>query len=239
MPRAFLVATALVVFFALIPACSAQKDADYEGEPLVVLRGNVVLGADAIPPAVHVMLGWDNFTRQGDIVSSEAATVRGSFPARFRLDVLRPPEPHVFNDFGHQGLHPNEVPLAVANIVALETPGPQGPLDSTAIGIVEDYVLVYMPEPVRPNTATANVLHGTLSQGFHLMKVVRFSPEEKQAMLAEREACYRTRAGEDNWAVRVACGSDYIYDELHEVPIGTEVTLKLAAGKSLDWPNYH
>jgi hypothetical protein len=225
--------------FVSLAACSAQKDGDYEGEPQATLRGTAVLAEGAQPSDAVLLMGWNNFAKNGDTVDYQTASIQGSFPAKFRLALTVLPPPESFNDFSAGGKYPNETPVAVAPIGAVR-PGTNlaKPADDDVLGAVEDYVVVYVDREVLPNTFAATFLHGTMGKGFHLMKVVKLSDEQESARRSERDSCMAPYRGGDIRAGQIACGTDPIFDELHEVPFETEVTLKMAPEKALDWPNY-
>lgn len=69
-----------------VAGCEAQVGPDYQGESLFTLQGNVVLAGDGRPDVIPVIAFAAGF--EYAVVD---ATVRGDFPAQFRLDVMVPP----------------------------------------------------------------------------------------------------------------------------------------------------
>lgn len=231
---------ALLLAFVALPACGAQKDNAYQGDTLVSVHGNIIVAGQAAPDSVRVALVWNNFAQNGDTSTVQDVTVQGSFPAKFQLDLLNPPPAEAFNDFSLHGHFPSEVPVAVGAILAVRPSADVAHLkDEDLAGLVENQVLVYVDRDVLPDTQAAQFVGGALPKGFHMMNVVRFTPEQKTAKKALYAQCSKDNVLLDPHAMSVACGNDGTFDELHEAPTGfaTEVTLRLAPEDQLDEPN--
>jgi hypothetical protein len=74
-------------FLTLVAAgCEAQVGEDYEGEVLLTLQGNVKL--DPETELLPKLAFYNDSDEAVEIIDTE---VSGEFPAKFRLDVIRPP----------------------------------------------------------------------------------------------------------------------------------------------------
>ena len=58
------------------------------------------------------------------------------------------------------------------------------------LGVSESFTLVYVESDVKPGTFSEKLLHGTLSKGFHLMKVVKIDEANKPL----QDACAQGRS---------------------------------------------
>lgn len=220
----------------LVTACSSQKGSSYAGEPVAQVRGTIVTSSSPPPAEATVILYWNNFARQGD--TSEIATLpaRGEFPAKFTIDIFSPPSPEQLNDFSQNGMLPNEARVGIATIYAV----PPGPFDKNTppLGVVEDYVVVYVERDTTPGTRAATFLGCALGAGFHLMKVTH----RPSGLGDTQTACYRgLPPGLNAQETYARCHDADIFDKLHEAEQGfaTDVSLKLAPEKDLDVPNYN
>ncbi|NOU26503.1 MAG: hypothetical protein HOO96_01240 [Polyangiaceae bacterium] len=151
------------------------------------------------------------------------------------------PLPEQMNDFGGNGKLPNEVRIGLAGIVAVapgtDLSGRTRPVP--VLGVVEDYEVVYVERDAVPNTIAAAFLGGPLRAGFHLMRVVRSSLSSVDQYKAS-QACYAALPpGTSEQQRYVQCHPSDIFDKLQEAEQGfdTNITLKLAPAKQLDFPN--
>jgi hypothetical protein len=80
----------LALMLAAVPACSAQAEPDYRGEPLAVLRGAIVTGERAAPGDVEAAVVWVS-EPELDGWPIARVHVRGEFPAQFSVEVFDPP----------------------------------------------------------------------------------------------------------------------------------------------------
>jgi hypothetical protein len=74
--------------------CDAQVGPDYAGEPLLSVRGQVVLAGENAADVTPV-IAFNTATGYA-VVNAE---VSGEFPAEFRLDVVEPPPPDALYDY--------------------------------------------------------------------------------------------------------------------------------------------
>ena len=211
----------ILLALPILPACDDNVDADYKGEPLVSLRGEVLMPADDATPAgdLEVVLAWQHFASDGDYVIVEKVEVGGSFPAAFDLDVYNPPPEATFNHAGE-----GEASVAVGIIVAVPTG--TDTVDEGAIeGVVEGHVLVYAPADTGGDAELSAFLGGPLTAGFHLLQLIPATDED----FAEYEACFEQ---EDT------SGCEYPFDRLAPAPIDTSLNLVLGDIEELDVPNF-
>ena len=84
--------------------CQAQVGEDYEGEPLLSLRGSVLLSEEQVDADLEPRLMY--IGRDGEAVLSRGE-LSGDFPAKFRYDVTEPPPESaihaVRSDYGYAG----------------------------------------------------------------------------------------------------------------------------------------
>lgn len=218
-------------------ACSAQKGQDYAGESLAAVRGNVNTASAPAPAHAKVIMVWNNFAKNGDTSASIAVTATGTFPANFTMDIVSVPPVEQRNDFTRGGTLPDETRVGVAAIYAVDPAVTAVDDETQVLGLVEDYVVVYAEHDVSPGTFAATFLGGTLSAGFHLMKVDHVAKGS-----ATEEACYASApAGLTERQQYAMCHPVDKFDKLHEAEQGfsTEVTLKLAPEDQLNFPNYN
>jgi hypothetical protein len=78
----------------VMSACDAQVGPEYAGEPLMSLRGQVVLAGENVADVTPV-IAFNTETGYA-VVNAE---VSGEFPAEFRLDVVEPPPPDALYDY--------------------------------------------------------------------------------------------------------------------------------------------
>lgn len=239
MLRALFVTTMVTTFFAT--ACSAQKGSDYAGKPAAQVRGTIVTQGTPPPNDAIVQLVWNNFAKSGDTLESANVPARGDFPANFTIDIFSPPSSDQLNDFSRKGMLPNESRVGVATIYAV-APGITKVDGKTPIlGVVEDFVVVYLEQDAIPGTIAATFVGGPLSAGFHLMKVSPPALPSGENGKAQT-ACYRSLPpGLNPQETYAKCHAADVFDKLHEAEQGfaTEITLKLAPEKDLNVPNYN
>lgn len=157
------------LLLAALAACGTQSDDHYQGEPLAVLRGQVVTQETSPPPADSVNLAWIRLGGHEPSVVAEQAPVTGTFPAEFELDVFAPPPDAAINDLPDLGGQ-----FGISFIASLD-PSSDLVHDPLLWGIAEHHMLAYLPDPIDANTMIAQFLGGVTAPGYHLMQDV---PEE-------------------------------------------------------------
>jgi len=239
MHRALFITTSIASFLAT--ACSSQKGPDYAGKPAAQVHGTIITSATPAPNDAIVELVWTNFARQGDTAETANVPAHGNFPANFTIDIFSPPSPDHLNDFSRRGALPNESRVGVATIYAV-APGTTKVDGKTPIlGVVEDFVVVYLEQDAVPGTIAATFVGAPLSAGFHLMKVSPPALPSGQNGAASN-ACYRSLPpGLNPQETYAKCHAADVFDKLHEAEQGfaTDIALKLAPEKDLNVPNYN
>src|SRR5262245_48092805 len=140
--------------FALWAGCDAQAGADYPGEPLAVLTGNVE-NQTGIPPAqtIDAALLWHahGSTSLDAIMSATPVMIEKVFPAQFTITIYLPPPPSTFAQ--------STLPYAVADIGAIVHDASAADLASGAavLGRIADPLLFYF---------ASNVPHGLMEQQY-------------------------------------------------------------------------
>ncbi len=163
-------------------ACDAQVDADYGGEPLLVLEGNIVaVGEIAVRGMV---LRWQTTDPRGPGEHQSALSLHTSFPNRFQAGVLgEPPE-------GGRVAFTGEPGFAEGYLFAR---------DGRRRTLGADYgrALVWLSAAAPEGGATAAYLGAALPAGFHVMTRVEapVAPPEQGPLV---EQCV-TRARAEGW----------------------------------------
>lgn len=184
-------ATFATFAFASLAAvgCESQADPAYLGEPIATVQGSVVNDGSAVS-AADVALLWALPQQNPDGLFGTGAAVSGQFPASFTLPIFTPPPEAALITAEETG--GDKVGLAL--ILAVEPGTTEGAITSfeqveaNMLGMSEDHVLVYIDHELEPNSLWEGFLGGRPSPGYHLMEVVRKTPEEKEAI----QACYET-----------------------------------------------
>jgi hypothetical protein len=184
--------SSLLLALALL-SCDPQADANYRGEPLISLQGQVVSSGPA-PPLEAAML-W----QRGEPPSTDdqelatRAPVSPAFPATFTAHLYQPPPAAA-----RRTLAPGEVTYARANAGAVPpgiavgvsvggaASGP-GPNAAGPYGIDANHWVIYLAADAPPGSLTAWWLGAALPAGFHLLRATAVNP---QCMTpAELDAC--------------------------------------------------
>jgi hypothetical protein len=154
------------LMLAAVAACGTQSDDHYQGEPLAVLRGQVVTQETAPPPADSVNLAWMGLGGRAPTVVAEEAPVTGTFPAEFELDLFAPPPTTAINNLPDLGGQ-----FGISFIASLD---PTSDLVNNPViwGMAEHHMLAYLPATIEANTMIAEFLGGVTAPGYHLMQDV-------------------------------------------------------------------
>ncbi|WP_434420151.1 hypothetical protein [Nannocystis pusilla] len=221
--------TALTLF-AAAPACDANVDADYQGEPLLTLRGEVAKPDKAPTQDVEVVVAWFPFKIGENYMVAQKAAVEGSFPASFALDLYTAPDASMLSEFDE-----NDPGFAIAYIFAVPAGTDLGEFggeeEPPIAGVVETHLLVYAAGdlPENHDTVTFGIFPEPLKAGFHLFQA---TPKTD----AELEAIYECLAEATSIEEEVACGS--IHDTLVPVPFDTSLVLTLGDIDELHFPEF-
>lgn len=96
MPQSSALPLMALLIAAALSGCDPLADASYFGEPLLSLQGDVsgALPANVAGNDVSVAVVWLRSENDEDFAPiTESAVVEAGFPARYRLDLFRPPPP--------------------------------------------------------------------------------------------------------------------------------------------------
>ncbi|MDC3961255.1 hypothetical protein [Polyangium jinanense] len=173
----------------IVAGCDAQVDPDYQGEALATVQGSVV-NDGSTASAAEVALIWSLPQQNPDGLFGTSAAVSGQFPASFTLPIFTPPPDAALITAEESG----QDKVGLALILAVKPGTSEGSIsdfeqvEANMLGMSEDHVLVYVDHELEPNSIWESLLGGRPSPGYHLMEVVRKTPEEKQAI----QACYQT-----------------------------------------------
>ena len=88
--------------FAPALGCEAQANDEYSGEPLLSLKGNVVVSADQADADLVPRLGFAQWELEEPALIMVDGEVTGEFPAKFRFDVTQPPPDEALNEPWHE-----------------------------------------------------------------------------------------------------------------------------------------
>ncbi|APR79001.1 Hypothetical protein A7982_04348 [Minicystis rosea] len=237
-----------------IAGCDSQADPGYKGEPLASLQGTVV-GDGSSAPAAEVILLWD-VNDHPLVMVGTSAPVSGQFPASFTMPIYTPPPDEgliVSDDTGN-----DKVGLAYILVAkAGTTQGKVSDLEQVqenTLGMSGQYVVVYVDHELDPGSWWESVLGGRPSAGYHLMEVVRKTPEQiaqihacSQQYSDATSACYEACPQDDEASYEACvtscdaqipdpqCGS--VHDTFHEAPDGfsTSIAVQLGALQGFDW----
>jgi hypothetical protein len=196
--RPFL-ASALALAAAALPACDAQTDPSYGGEPLATLRGTVT-SSDPSPPAdASVTLIWEVWTTNGDSASGVEVPVSGSFPAAFSLELLAPPPAAVLNP-PPQGATEQ---VGTAYISVLPDGAAYDPAmdEEDFLGFAPEHVLVYVAQDIQPGSFWEGYLRSLPTAGYHLMKWKKPTAAEE----VEIDACFAQASADCEACLAQAC----------------------------------
>lgn len=128
-----------------VTACGdALVDATYTGEPRYVLSGEVKsLAPSSQKGTTRVILAWDNWVRNGDIISFQSVELASRNPPfDYELRLMDDPPTEALNDFVGRGL------LGMAYVIVYEdvnqdgSPGDEEPQR----GIAPGHIVLFAPE---------------------------------------------------------------------------------------------
>lgn len=183
----------LALALALCCACDPQADGKYLGEPLATFDGYVSrAGVAPLEAAMLWQRGAPPSTNDQELATR--APVQTGFPARFTLHLYQPPPAAA-----RRTLRPGQVPYARANAgavpygVAAEAAAALPASANIPYGIDPNHWIVHLPSDVPPGSLMEWWLGGTLSAGFHLLRVASVNPECIPA--AQLDACAADLAG--------------------------------------------
>jgi hypothetical protein len=183
---------AALALVAVGPACDAQAERSYLGEPLVTLRGQVA-GQPPLPPLEAAML-WQRGPppSTSDQELATKAPVEAGFPAAFTIRLYQPPPAAARRTLAAGEVsfargNAAAVPYGIANGAAV----PAGPgASGGSYGVDVDHWVIHLERDVPARSLTAWWLGAPLPAGYHLLKVTGVNPACIPA--AELEACVGT-----------------------------------------------
>jgi len=171
--------------------------AEYRGDALLILQGQVMVEED-LPPLeaeVRVAVFWSSRGGHGETHQQEAAVLT-DFPAQYTLSLYTPPPDEVL-------YQPDPAPssFAVGLPLIYEDIDGNGRFDSgieTVVGGAEDAMVIYFPEPVvipdppePPDTAdttppegAAEPLYGDIEAGYHAVTTLAEHCHDRRFALA-------------------------------------------------------
>jgi hypothetical protein len=172
-------------------ACDPQADPSYPGEPLVTLRGRVASTSGTAPLEAAMLWQRGPPPSYGDVELATRAPVETGFPATFTLRLYQPPPAAA-----RRTLAPGEVEFARANAAAIPlgivttSVGNLPAAGAPGYGIDADHWVVYLADPVPPNSLTAWWLGAALPRGYALLRVYGGcpTPAELAACLVELQS---------------------------------------------------
>ncbi|PCC71625.1 hypothetical protein SAMN02745121_01168 [Nannocystis exedens] len=215
---------------AAAPACDANVDAGYQGEPLLTLRGEVAKPDQAPAQDLDVVVAWFPFKVHEGYMVAQKAAIEGSFPASFALDLYTAPDASMLSEFDE-----NDPGFAIAYIFAVPAGTDLAQFgaeeEPPVAGVVETHLLVYAAGdlPEDHDTVTFGIFPEPLKAGFHLFQATPKTEAELMAI----EACH---AGATSIEEEVACG--HIHDTLVPVPFDTPLVLTLGDEDQLHFPEF-
>ena len=156
----------------------ALMDGEYPGEARYVVRGEVRSLAPATQEGkTRVVLAWDNWARNGDIISPQSIDLTSKNPPfDYQLRISADPEPSALNDF-----KPDLI--GFGNVLVYEDQDGDGVFDERAPvrGEARNHVVIFVPEvtealksSLREWGTIVNV--DDLKQGFNLARGVCSTP---------------------------------------------------------------
>lgn len=178
-----LVIAAGCVMMALV-ACDAQTSEEYLGEPLAIVRGDVLVSTENAPQ-MDVVLVWNEWESEvvhgrGAIPQELGHGVAITFPGRFEVKLFTPPPESALSAWQTEGHHHSVSRMGIASIVAVaqgEQPGAGGHHQASLqpLGVVDKYVMVYAGEESLESSTEGSYFGDYYSEhlapGYHLMEV--------------------------------------------------------------------
>ena len=167
----------------LAAGCDAHTGADYRGEPLATLSGEVHLERDSPPPSDQIEVFYQNYTDYisakeeqgpGDLIQfviADSVPVVGDYPASFTLDLFEPPRVEALTDFSIDG-DPDERRVGLAIIASSYDCDDFSPRDGgrCIFGGASRMALVWAEDEILPDSVTATFVGTTLAAGYHLLE---------------------------------------------------------------------
>lgn len=173
MKKSFLLMGSLALTVA---ACGSHADGNYTGEPMATLTGTVTNKTAGTPKHPRLLLLWVNFAASPDVVEGQSIEVATTFPATINMPILLPPKEEALNDFTKKGSLTKENRVGSAAIIVYNDLNNNGKADGESepfVGGCEDYMVVYLEKDVLMGSLSSRFVHGTLTAGYHLMRVER------------------------------------------------------------------
>ncbi len=239
-----LLRSAVTLSFAIsLTACGTQVDGGYHGEPLASVKGTLTSSAATPPTSADVVLYWvaDEGMGEGDYSVTERASVTGSFPASFELDVFAPPPARALIDVRQRPENRDlELNIGVAYVLAArsgaEVGGGEGPDFENVLGGAESNLLVYLDRDIPADSRIARMLHGVTTQGYHLMRTEPVDPEPHNACIEELNG--RGLSEEEFELAEADCPP--FFDQLYPVEEGTMINIHIVDDpeENLELPNW-
>ncbi len=140
--------------------CDAQPDGDYQGEPLITIKGTITAFAGALD-AVEAALIWWQEEEGSPTIPWTTVPVAGSFPASFTLDIYTPPPDDVMVVLPES---PPGTPLVTMGIPGMVRAGAQAGDPSAVLAVSSEYALLYAEGPLDWPVI------GHVSRGYHLLR---------------------------------------------------------------------
>lgn len=218
-------ATVLAPTMLALIACDARSDGNYAGDPLFSLTGTVENQLSSTPEDVQLFLVWQGLEEKPAAVVP--LDVHPTFPARFRLDVLEPPDV-----FGREDEDLPHLINASGNVIAAR-PGTEFHTDvywrdePGVLGGDPRHFLYYLREDLVDPVSTA-IFHGPLTAGFHLMDIKCLTPEHRQ-QIRDCIATFPT-PHPDNGPIWDKCGlanADLNWQQVAPADLATQLTVEL------------
>jgi hypothetical protein len=201
--------------FAALGGCDAQQPPGYEGDPDYAITGSVTdETTDHHPPPARILVNWGVVGAMFAPVTewSSETDLTGTFPQSFKLSFFgAPPAQTLFTadkDFPMGYYDPATEPsIALGHILAVdrESSAPNGYLEPDVLGGAESFAVVYAGADIKEGTAAAALLHGPLPAGYHLLKIVRTTPEA-YSVIAHCQAAATGATPADVIVAWKACG---------------------------------
>lgn len=197
--------TALCLLLAPLAACDPMLTPDSSDGLRPVLYGTLESATlERVPEDSHLSVAWlyGSGLMLGSFWRSPMELLRepGGFPSHFALE-LSPA-----NEIGGVMNAPDD-PLGSAGTLGHLLLGKDGTSihradDANILGVAEGHMVVLLERDVAAGSREARLLGGALARGYHLMRVVRKSPSEVEAIRACRSAA-------PDLAARELCGQPW------------------------------
>ncbi len=172
---------AILTWGAMGIGCSPQADTHYRGEPLAVLRGQVITDGEPSDEELVAAVVWLTTHRQVGGFFAASAPLQGEFPASFQLELVEPPPEDAFGYIFEEGDQRTDSLVGV--IAALPKRHLGKPIKEEDIaGVAMDHGVLYIRDDadIQYGYASAAVSQFNVpaEPGFHLFKVKREVDQE-------------------------------------------------------------